>query len=191
MAELVHLPLVAATDTSIIATTNPKPRFASRNNSIDPPANLLPNNNNNNNNNLSINNSVDPPTNLLPNNNNNNISRNNSIDPPSILPNNNNLSRNNSNVTENKNPENPKLPLHINNRSRESAKQLDHRILLGQMIRRNNGNENQVRTSEENQITLQNLIKASLLKSDSLSKMNPNRCVELRGFGNGVPIQQG
>merc|ERR1712183_1032140 len=39
LAELVHLPLVAATSiTTSIA--NPKPRMASRNNSIDPPGNV-------------------------------------------------------------------------------------------------------------------------------------------------------
>ena len=150
MAELVHVPLVAATDTSIIATK----RFASRNNSIDPPANLLPNNNNNN-----------------------NISRNNSIDPPG------------GNVAHNYNVENLDLALHNNNLengSREPTNLLDRRILLDQMIRRNNGNESQI--TLESQITRANFGRGD---TGSSSKMNPNRSAELRAFGIGVPTQQG
>merc|ERR1712183_16420 len=109
LAELVHLPLVAATSiTTSIA--NPKPRMASRNNSIDPPGNLVHKNN---------------------------LSRNNSIDPPGNVPNWNHLES---------------LPREPNILTEE------HSILLNQMIRRNNG--------DENQKTLETLIRSSLVTGE-------------------------
>ena len=135
MAELVHLPLVAATSITT-SISNPRPRMASRNNSIDPPGNLVHNIN---------------------------LSRNNSIDPPK---------RNNlENLPE------------------------EHSILLNQMIRRGSDEDENQKTLE-NQMTLETIIRTSLVKSvkgnlESSTKMNPKGSIEFRGYSMGNPTQQG
>ena len=140
LAELVHLPLVAAPSiTTSIA--NPKPRMASSNNSIDPPGNLVHKNN---------------------------LSRNNSIDPPGNVPNWNHL--------ESFPPREPNILTE------------EHSILFNQMIRRNNG--------DENQKTLETLIRSSLVRSvkgnlGSATRMDPNGSVEFRGYGMGTLTQHG
>ena len=139
LAELVHLPLVAAPSiTTSIA--NPKPRMSSRNNSIDPPDNLVHKNN---------------------------LSRNNSIDPPGNVP--------NWNLLESFPPREPNILTE------------EHSILLNQMIRRNNG--------DENQKTLETLIRSSLVRSvkgnlGSATRMDPNGSVEFRGYGMGTLTSQ-
>ena len=117
LAELVHLPLVAATSITT-SITNPKPRMASRNNSIDPPGNV---------------------------------------------PNWNHLES---------------LPREPNILTEE------HSILLNQMIRRNNG--------DENQKTLETLIRSSLVRSvkGNLGSAT-NGSVEFRGYSMGTLTQQG
>ena len=159
LAELVHLPLVAATDTSI---TNPKLRFASRNNSVDPPTNLTRNYNN-----LSRNNSVDPPP---ANNNNNNLTRNNSVDPPGNFPKSNNLEnlpREHNNL-----PEERRIQMIQRNDGNENQETLENRMTLEALIRTR-------------------LLKCGKKKTDSSTKMNPDQSFEFRGYVVGTPTQQG
>ena len=113
----------------------------------------------------SSNNSIDPPGNLV---HKNNLSRNNSIDPPGNVPNWNHL--------ESFPPREPNILTE------------EHSILLNQMIRRNNG--------DENQKTLETLIRSSLVRSvkgnlGSATRMDPNGSVEFRGYGMGTLTQQG